>query len=164
MSEANKTKLRNVTTVGEIFEIATEFERTAHMFYTDLVPKVTKNIRYLVTDLAKEELGHIRLFSDLAKNPDVTAIMAEKIARPVSDGKFSDCIQLPEMGDSPDDQEVLQYALRRETAASEQYSELAETAPEGPLKDAFRFLANEEREHKAELEAIYYQLITAGGV
>ncbi len=164
MSEASKSKLKNLTTVREIFETATEFERTAHMFYTDLIPKVTKNIRYLVIELAEEELGHIKTFSDLAKNPEVEAIMAEKIARPVADGKFSDCIQLPEMGDNPDDQDVLRYALMRESAAAEQYAELAETAPDGALKEAFRFLANEELAHKAELEAIYYQIVHSGGV
>jgi rubrerythrin len=164
MSEANKAKLKDLTTVRDIFETATEFERTAHMFYTDLVPKVSKNIRYLVIELAEEELGHIKTFTDLAKNPDVEAVMAEKIARPVADGKFSDCIQLPEMGDDPDDQEVLQYALMRESAAAEQYAELAESAPEGRLKEAFRFLANEELEHKAELEAIYYKIVHSGGV
>lgn len=164
MSEANKAKLRDLTTVREIFETATEFERTAHMFYTDLVPKVTKNIRYLVTELAAEELGHIQTFSGLARNPEVAAVMAEKIARPVADGKFTDCVQLPELGDRPDDQEVLQYAVMREDAAAEQYGELAETAPEGPLQEAFKFLANEEMAHKAELEAIYYRIVHSGGV
>ena len=59
---------------------------------------------------------------------------------------------------------MLQYALLRETAAMEQYTELAETAPDGPLKTAFKFLANEEAQHKEELEKIYYQVVHSGGV
>lgn len=164
MSEANVKKLSKKTSVREIFETAVEFERTAHMFYTDLAPKVSKSIRYLVEELATEELEHIRFFSDLAKNPEVEAAMAEVLDRPASDGKFTDCIHLPEMGDNPDDQEVLRYALMREQAAMEQYSALAENTPPGPLHDAFRLLAKEETEHKAELEKIYYEIVHSGGV
>ena len=47
-----------------------------------------------------------------------------------------------------DDQAVLQYALMREHVAMEQYQSLAETAPDGPIKDLFIFLANEETKHK----------------
>lgn len=164
MSEANKKRLSGKTTVREIFETATEFERVAHGFYTDLVPKVTKNLRYLVVELAEEELEHVKLFSDLARNPEVEAVMAAEIARPVADSKFSDGVHAPELGENPDDQEVLQYALKRESAAMDQYTELAETTPPGPLKDAFLFLANEETKHKAELEAIYQEVVHSGGV
>jgi len=164
MSEANKQKLTGKTTVREIFETATEFERVAHRFYTELVPNVSKNLRYLVVELADEELEHVRLFSGLAQNPDAERVMAEEIARPAADGKFSDCIQTPDLGENPDDQAVLQYALMRETAAMEQYTELAETTPPGVLKDTFLFLANEETKHKAELEKTYYQIVHSGGV
>ncbi|MEJ2031389.1 MAG: hypothetical protein P8X66_16455 [Maritimibacter sp.] len=136
MSEANKSKLSGKTTLREIFETATGFERVAHQFYADLVPKVSKNLRYLVEELAEEEQGHIDLFSGLANNPEVEAVMAREIARPVADGKFSDCVQVPDLGENPDDQEVLH----------------------------FLFLANEETKHKAELEAIYYKIVHSGGV
>jgi len=164
MSEANKTKLSGKTSVREIFETATQFEHTAHRFYEALIGKVSKNIRYLVEELAEEELEHVRLFSELAEHPDVARVMAEEIARPVSDGKFSDCVLAPDLGDNPDDQAVLQYALMREDAAMQQYTELAETTPPGTLKDAFLFLANEETKHKAELEKIYYEIVHSGGV
>ena len=68
------------------------------------------------------------------------------------------------LGENPDDQAVLQYALLRETAAMEQYGELASTAPEGSLKTAFSFLANEEARHEEELEKLYYQIVHSGGV
>lgn len=164
MSEANKTKLSGKTTVREIFETATQFEHVAHGFYAELVSKVSKNLRYLVEELAEEELEHVRIFTELAANPQVEAVMAAEIARPVSDGKFSDCVHTPDLGENPDDQAVLQYALMRESAAMDQYTELAKTAPAGPLKDAFLFLANEETKHKAELEAIYYKVVHSGGV
>ncbi|SFC23394.1 ferritin family protein [Tropicimonas isoalkanivorans] len=164
MSEMNKAKLSGKTTIREIFETATEFEKVAHRFYTALIPNVSKDIRWLVEELAEEELEHVDLFTKLAKDPAVEAVMVAEIARPVADGKFSDCVQTPDLGPNPDDQAVLQYALMRESAAMDQYTELAESTPVGPLKDAFVFLANEETKHKAELEKIYYEVVHSGGV
>ena len=164
MSEANKARLSDKATVREIFETATEFERVAHAFYTALIPNVSKNIRWLVEELAEEELEHVELFTKLAQDPGVEAVMSAEIARPVADGRFSDCVQTPDLGLDPDDQAVLQYALMRESAAMDQYTELAVSTPAGPLKDAFLFLANEETKHKAELEKIYYEIVHSGGV
>lgn len=164
MSEANKEKLSGKTTVREIMETATSFEIVARDFYTALIGQVSKNIRWLVEELAEEEQGHVDLFSKLAADPNVASVMAAEIARPVADTKFSDCVHTPNLGPNPDDQAVLQYALMRESAAMEQYTELAATAPEGPLRDAFLFLAKEETAHKAELEKIYYEIVHSGGV
>lgn len=157
-------KLQESKTVGEILAVATEFERTARDFYTDLAPKVSKRIRDLVEELAAEEQQHFELFTNLAKDPEVNAHVQDRIATPPSDHKFSDHIHLPELGDRPDDQEVLQFAMGREHAAMEQYTSLAESTPIGPIRDLFQFLAFEETLHKQELEKIYYEIIHSGGV
>ncbi len=164
MSEASKAKLKGKTTVREIFETATQFEHVAHSFYAGLVGKVSKNIRYLVEELAEEELEHVRIFTELAENPDVARVLHAEIDRPVADTQFSDCVMTPDLGADPDDQEVLQYAIHREDSAMKQYTELAETAPEGPLKEAFIFLAREETQHKLELEKIYDEIVHSGSV
>jgi rubrerythrin len=65
-------------------------------------------------------------------------------------------VQLPELGDLPDDQAILHYAMGREQAAMEQYQSLAADTPPGPVRDLFRFLAAQELEHKGELEKRYY--------
>ena len=41
----------------------------------------------------------------------------------------------------------------------EQYRALANEAPEGPIRDLFKYLANEELAHKANLEKRYYELV-----
>lgn len=156
--------LKSLTTLGEILDVATMFERTARDFYGNLAPKVSKNLRYLVTDLMQEEQRHFDLFSQLAARPDLEDVLKTEIARPASDRRFSDCIHLPELGEKPDDQAVLQYALQREHAAMEQYAALAERTPPGPIQDLFRYLANEETKHKNELEALYYEIVHSGGV
>ncbi len=163
-SDSSAEKLSACTTVQEILQQATEFERTACEFYALLAPKVSKRIRYLVDELVLEEQRHYDLFVDLAKNPQVNAQIKQEIAIPASNKRFSDCIQLPELGDHPDDQSILQYALGREQAAMDQYHALADSAPEGPLKDVFTFLAQEETEHKNDLEKIYYEVVHSGGV
>ncbi len=159
-----KDKLSSCSTLQDVLKVATEFERTARDFYADLAPKVSKRIRYLVEELVVEEQAHYDLFTKLANDPEVEQQIKREISLPPSNKRFSDCIQLPDLGDNPDDQSILQYALGREQAAMDQYHALAESAPEGPLKDVFTFLAQEETEHKNELEKIYYEVVHSGGV
>jgi len=157
-------KLKAQTSLQDILEVATEFERTARDFYKGLAPKVSKRIRYLVEELADEEQQHFDLFSELRARPDIVEQVKESVETPASDRRFSDCIHLPELGEQPDDQAVLQYALGREHAAMEQYRSLAESTPPGPIRDLFQYLADEETEHKNELEKRYYEVVHSGGV
>ncbi len=59
-----------MTTVEEVLETVAEFDREAHSFYVDLVPKVSKNIRYIVEDLARAELAHIIKLRELARSQE----------------------------------------------------------------------------------------------
>lgn len=162
-AEAAK-KLGEMKTLDEILHTATSFEETARDFYTDLVPKVSKRIRWLVEELAEEEQQHYDLFTSLIEQPNLGHQLSQRLLVPESDGRFTDCLHVPELGDNPDDQEVMLYALGREQAAMEQYRSLANTTPEGDIRDLFEFLANEETKHKAELEKLYYELVHSGGV
>ena len=164
ITTSGKDKLSSCSTLQDVLKVATEFERTARDFYAALAPKVSKRIRYLVEELVVEEQAHYDLFTKLANDPEVEKQIKQEISLPPSNKRFSDCIQLPDLGDNPDDQSILQYALGREQAAMDQYHALAESAPEGPLKDVFTFLAQEETEHKNELEKIYYEVVHSGGV
>ena len=157
-------KLQSKKSLGEILDVAIEFERTARDFYADLIPKVSKQIRYLVEELADEEQRHFELFEALKSRSDIERHIQAKVQTPASDKRFSDCILVPDMGDSPDDQAVLQYALGREHAAMEQYQSLAKSTEPGPVKDLFLYLANEETLHKNQLERLYYETIHSGGV
>jgi len=156
--------LRSKTTLREILEVATGFEASARDFYKDLTPKVSKRIRYLVEELADEEQSHFDLFSALARRDDVAEQVKIEIERTASDSKFSDCLHLPNLGENPDDQAVLQYAMGREHAAMSHYGELAETTPPGPIRELFQYLASEETKHKLELEKLYYEVVHSGGV
>lgn len=156
-------RLQGKTSLREILEVATHFEETARDFYTALIPKVSKRIRYLVEELAAEEQRHFDMFGALARSNDISDQVEQEIQRTATDSKFSDCLHLPDLGDQPDDQAVLQYAMGREHAAMTHYGELAETAPAGPIRDLFRYLASEETKHKIELEKLYYEVVHRGG-
>ncbi len=156
-------RIRSKKTLGEILEVATSFEKAAFEFYTALIPKVSKNLRYLVEELAGEEQGHYELFTSLAGNPDIESRIQDEIKTPAEDRRFSDFVQLPDLGDHPDDQAILQYALGREDAAMKQYRELADSTEPGPVHDLFEYLAKEETLHKQELEKQYYEIVYSGG-
>ena len=167
MTEGHKSgyeRLQSKKTLAEILEVAIEFEKTARDFYTALIPKVSKQIRYLVEELASEEQQHYDLFTQLKARPDLDQQVKTLVEVPASDKRFSDAILLPDLGEKPDDQAVLQYALGREHAAMEQYRSLAENTAEGPIRDLFEYLANEETLHKNQLEKLYYETIHSGGV
>ena len=157
-------KLRDMKTLEEILQTAASFEETARDFYTALIPKVSKRIRWLVEELAEEEQQHYELFSSLIDQKGLEDQMKMSVLTPESDGRFTDCLHLPELGNAPDDQEVMLYALGREQAAMEQYRALAESTEKGAIQDLFEFLANEETKHKAELEKLYYEIVHSGGV
>ena len=157
-------KLRVMSTLEEILHTAASFEKTAWDFYADLAPKVSKKIRWLVEELAEEEERHFALFSSLIERDDLEQQMRISVQTPESDGRFTDCLHVPELGESPDDQEVMLYALGREQAAMEQYRALADSTEPSAIHDLFEFLANEETKHKAELEKLYYELVHSGGV
>jgi len=129
MSEVHgKELLQGKKSIGEILDLAISFEKTARDFYAGLVPKVSKNLRWLVQELAEEEQRHYDLFSELKERPDIEQYLSAEVATPAADRRFSDAVLLPDLGEHPDDQEILRYALFREHAAMEQYGELAETA------------------------------------
>jgi rubrerythrin len=155
-------RIKSSTTLEGILAVATSFEESAHGFYTDLAPKVSKNIRWVVEELANEEKGHYAKLTALARRDDIHAELQRVMTVPVTDGKFSDCIQAPDLGDAPDDQAVLQYALGREQVAMEHYRALADSTKAEAARDLFAFLANEEARHKEELEKLYYEVVHSG--
>jgi rubrerythrin len=156
-------EIASKTNLKEILELAIAFEKSARDFYTDLIPKVSKNLRYLVEELAEEEQQHFDLFTRLAESIDIEQQLKQQIKVPVENHRFSDHVHLPELGDNPDDQAVLQYAMGREDVAMKQYRELADNSEAGPAHDLFEFLANEEAAHKLELEKIYHKTVYSGG-
>ncbi len=157
-------RLQGQQTLEDVLTTAMSFEKTARDFYAGLASRVAKPLRGLVQELASEEATHYQLFKDLRERADVQMHIQDAIQRPPSDHRFSDYIQTPDLGENPDDQAILLYALGREQAAMEQYAALAKETPPGPIAELFAYLAYEELEHKRELEKRYYEIVHSGGV
>jgi rubrerythrin len=162
--QSSYDRIKSKTSLKEILEVACSFEESARNFYRDLTPKVSKNIRWLAEELAAEEQRHYDLLSTLSARPDIAEQIKTEVHTPATNTKFSDAVHLPDLGPKPDDQAVLQYAMGREHVAMEHYRSLAESTDPGPIKELFEFLANEETQHKAELEKLYYETVHSGGV
>jgi rubrerythrin len=157
-------RIQSKKTLKEILEVASSFEESARNFYRNLTPKVSKNVRWVVEDLAWEEQQHYELLMTLAQRGDIESQIRAEITTPLTDGRFSDAVHIPDLGEHPDDQAVLQYAMGREHLAMEHYRALAGAAQPGPIRELFEYLANEETKHKAELEKVYYETVHSGGV
>lgn len=154
--------IRSMKSLREILETATAFEKSARDFYSELIPKVSKDMRNLVKELAEEEQEHFELFAELLSHSDIEAELGKRVQVPLADFQFSGYVHLPELGEFPDDREILQYAIGREDAAMKQYRELADETEPGEIHDLFEFLAIEESKHKLELEITYDELFQNG--
>ena len=73
----------------------------------------------------------------------------------VQDLKISDYTVDVALGDDPDYQSILLFAMKQEKAAFRLYSTLAEMAPEPELKTMLLDLAQEEAKHKLKFEIEY---------
>lgn len=163
IGSSSEDTLKSKKSLSEILDVAASFERTARDFYRDLAPRVSKRIRYLVEELAQEEQRHLDLFTEMKNRPGLEDQIGRLVETPVTDSAFSDAVHLPNLDEKPDDQGVLQYAMWREHTAMEHYCTLSESTPAGPIRDLFTFLADEETQHKKELEKLYYEIIRSGG-
>jgi rubrerythrin len=137
--------------VADIIEMAMQFELNAFRLYRGLADSLRPELRPLVEELAAEELEHHRLLSTLAEDPELAARMTERIRKPTTTDQFGAFVNLPHLPPDPLDDDVLAYAQDRERVACEHYGHLAEIAPEGTVRDLFRFLSAEEQKHEEKL-------------
>uniref|UniRef100_UPI0025D2840B ferritin family protein n=1 Tax=Thiohalocapsa sp. TaxID=2497641 RepID=UPI0025D2840B len=134
-------RIKSKQTLKEILEVATSFEQSARDFYTGLIPKVGKNIRWVVEDLAKEEQHHYDLFSELAARPDLEQQVDALTERPVTDGTFADAVMVPDLGEEPADKAILQFALGSEHLARHHSSALDDRTAPRPTRPLVDYLA-----------------------
>ena len=158
-----RERLVRSSNVLEVIDIAIQFEVAAASFYRQLIQQVGKPLRWLVKALAEEEEMHAERLKAMRFHPDLQQELKQNLQQIKVDPRFSDAIQTPDLDEFKDDQSVLQYALSREQLALEQYRLLAEETAPGTIQDLFQWLANEEVEHKGELEKRYYELVHRGG-
>lgn len=126
-------------------------EVEAYTFYQTVSEKVTDaNLKKLFGELAGEEKGHREYLQKLLSR-DITSLGFSS----TKDYKVGDSIPTPPL--TPDMKPVdgLVVAIKKELAAMQMYTQLANASDDAEVKKLFTELAAMERGHKTRLEDIY---------
>jgi rubrerythrin len=140
-----------MNTIDEVLDYAIEQEQLAADFYANLAERAEKaGMKKVLLDFAEEEKRHKERLLAVKSGERELAPEQE-----VLDLKISD--YLVEVDESPDIsyQDALIIAMKRERAAYELYSDMAEKVPESNLRQVFVGLAKEEAKHKLFFESEY---------
>ena len=139
------------TNTDEILDFAIQNEQNAADLYTDLAERASSAaVKAEFLQFAGEERGH-KVKLEKVK----TGRILLKADSKVQDLKIADYSVDVELGDNPDYQEVLLFAMKQEKAAFRLYSDLAAVAPDAELKTVLLGLAQEEAKHKLRFEVEY---------
>jgi rubrerythrin len=126
-------------------------EVEAYTFYQTISEKVKDaNLKKLFGELAGEEKGHREYLQKLLSR-DITSLGFST----TKDYKVGDSIPTPPL--TPDMKPVdgLVVAIKKELAAMQMYTQLANASDDAEVKKLFTELATMERGHKTRLEDIY---------
>jgi len=137
--------------IEEILDYAIDQEQQAADFYALVASNVdTARMKKIMADFSEEELRHKQILQSV-KQGDKT-LTSEK---EVLDLKICDYLVEVDVHDKITYQDALIVAMKRERAAYELYSNMAEKLPEGQLKEVIQGLAIEEAKHKLFFESEY---------
>jgi rubrerythrin len=135
----------------EILDFAIRNEQNAVDLYEDLASRTTSGAASAeFKQFAEEERGHKAKL--LRVKAGKKLLDAEQS---VQDLKISDYTVDVVLGDNPDYQSILLFAMKQEKAAYKLYVDLARMAPSTELKELLLGLAQEEAKHKLRFEIEY---------
>ena len=139
------------TNIDEILDFAIQNEQNAVDLYTELAGK-TKSaaMKAEFEAFAGEERGHKKKLQNVKSGRQILDAEAK-----VQDLKISDYTVDVELGENPDYQTVLLFAMKQEKAAFKLYTDLAGIATDASVKELLLGLAQEEAKHKLRFEIEY---------
>ena len=140
-----------MNSVDEILDYAIEQEQLAADFYAYLAGRAEKaGMKDILLEFSAEEKRHKeRLLAVKTGERELTP------EQEVLDLKISDYLVEVDATDDISYQDALIIAMKRERAAYELYSDMAEKIPAGHLREIFVGLAREESKHKLFFESEY---------
>jgi len=140
-----------MNTVDEILDYAIDQEQQAADFYANLAERAEKaGMKALLLEFAEEEKRHKeRLLAIKTGDRELTP------EQEVLDLKISDYLVEVDASDDISYQDALIVAMKKERAAFDLYSDMANKVPESNLKQVFIGLAKEEAKHKLFFESEY---------
>ncbi|MFO7918763.1 MAG: ferritin family protein [Anaerolineae bacterium] len=143
----------------QILQTAVQREVDAYNLYHSTAQKVERpEARSILEELAAQEVGHRERLEGLLKGERFPALSKSQQEK-VVDLKITDyLVEVPLDADS-DLQEVLIVAGKREKASRDLYTALGKVADDEDTKNLFRFLANQEAQHKKRVETLYEKVV-----
>ncbi|MFC2173257.1 ferritin family protein [Acidobacteriota bacterium] len=146
----------DLTSVDEILDFAIQNEQSAVDLYTDLAKKIDRpEASAIFLEYADEERAHKAKLEKVKSGK--TFLNSNEPVLDLNITYYS--VEQQEIGDKPDHQAVLLYAMNLEKAAFKLYSDLAAKTDNEDVKDLFLGLAKEEAKHKLRFEVEYDQEI-----
>lgn len=139
--------------VDEIISFATDREKEAVVFYTDLAKQATmESIKKTFEKFALEEEKHVELLADMSTNKErIDSYEFKKIP----DLKISDYMVEIDYKQGMPMPEILKLAMKREENAVKLYTVMADKTDNADVKKVFNILIQEESKHKYILESLY---------
>lgn len=146
--------MENFESVDDILDFAIGREIDAIRLYIDLAKKVEKpEMQKVLKGFAMEEQEH------KIKLEDAKAIGFVLKEEEVGSLGIADDIDGGEVRPDMSYADILVFAMKKENASYQLYTDLAKMAQDEEIKDMFLQLAQEEAEHKLRFE-MEYDLIT----
>ena len=137
-----------IMTIDEILDFAIQNEQNAADLYTGLANTAkTPDARAEFLQLVKEEMEHRETLEKMKHGRMLIGLEEQ-----VQDINISDYAVDIKLGDNPDYQHILQFAIKQEEEAYRLYSTLSLMTPEGEIKELLHNLATEELRHKHKFE------------
>jgi rubrerythrin len=144
--------------VDEIISFATDREKEAVEFYTDLAKQATvASLKETFEKFALEEEKHVELMADIGGNKEkIDSYEFKKIP----DLKISDYMVEIDYQEGMPMPQILKLAMKREENAVKLYTIMAEQTNNEDVKKVFNILIQEESKHKLFLESMYDDYLT----
>lgn len=141
-------------TYQQILDDAIKSETEAHQFYLE-VAEQTRNsfLKELFLSFSKEEKRHRQILKNFKSNPSQTLNFKK-----VPDFHVAETIEEPILTVDMKPIDAIALAMKKEQAAMQHYSQLADACTDPDQKKVFFELAAMEREHKNKMEAAFVDI------
>jgi len=138
----------------EILAAAIQNEIEARDFYLQVADRVENSfLKEMFNDFATEELKHRRILEEFQRDDS----KAMHFAR-VPDFHVSETMEEPPLTLEMKPADAIALAMKKEQAAMENYTQLAEVCDDASQQKIFFELAAMERQHKARLESAFVDI------
>lgn len=139
---------------NDIMSQAIEGEMEAARFYADVAGKTENaHIKDLFLTFSKEEIKHRQILESF-RDDSAAAVSFEK----VPDFHVSETVPEPSLSMEMKPADAIALAMKKEEAAMQQYTQMADACTDPDRKKLFLELAAMERGHKAKMETAFVDI------